>query len=609
MAMDWTQVPVAEDDAQQREIDLEGSVLSPTYRQRSILGGQEIGGLGGSIVGSVLGVPFGPAGVLAGSAIGAGLGGAGGEYAEQVLRDEPFSARRVGEAGVEEALWDAGGNLVFKAAGKVFKVAGSAMFSKDKVPDATKAAQLYLEKQGSSLPKAAMFDSGVLESAQSLVTTPITSDIFKGKEDEIRAALMSGRSDILNNFTKSPEFDAALKQGRSPQRASGEVLQSFIRNGEQALSDSVSGIYKNIFADKNSTVSLFSVKTWADSLLAKKGTLTTGQETILKDIKNLPTQADINTLHEIRSRWLAESRDKYSEYGTAKDRRSVSTISDLVSKLDEATDFAASRTLDPKTLAEYKKVTKSYREGIQGLHTDAIVEAMTKNPEEVGGYLFAAGKETPVNELYKAISTAQKLSGKSSKEVIDALRYGYLEALTTTPENMLKFADNLERNAKLRNTFNVLFDPQQQEAIKAMNAAAQKGLVRPHTILSSTSRGTQAVYGLGQAAALGAGYAFLLSPEQQERIKENLGETAVAAGALILNQRALARLLLDPKGPKTLTALAKAREKLTNPSAFTKLVVEPLANIYKEPSPEEDLANFLTGGKGTTFDWNAVPSE
>jgi len=164
--------------------------------------------------------------------------------------------------------------------------------------------------------------------------------------------------------------------------------------------------------------------------------------------------------------------------------------------------------------------------------------------------------------------------------VIDALRYGYVEALTTTPENILKFAGDL-KNANTRNTFDQLFrGTPQYDAIKAMADAAEKGLVTPKALPGIQYQAAATGYNIGGSAlALGSGYAILLSPEQQERIKENLGTAAVSGGALFLTQRRLAKLMLDPKGAKAVTYLSSARDKLTSPAAFTKLVVEPMVNI------------------------------
>jgi hypothetical protein len=402
----------------------------------------------------------------------------------------------------------------------------------------------------------------------------------------------------------------ALKQGTSPQRASGEVLQSFVKNGEAALSQAVDPIYKEIFKDKQSSVNMFSAKNWAQGMLTKPAELTQGQKSILKEVQNLPPQVDIETLHKIRSRWLAESRDKYSATGSEKDSRSVGTIKEFVTKMDEAMNFAAERTLDKDNLAKYRSVTKEYREGIQGLQNEAITKALQLRPEEVGGYLFQAGNETPINDLLRSLATAQKYSKKSSNEILEAMRYGYLDALTNTPENMLKFGKELEQNKNLQNTFKVMFSAEQQKAIKDMTTAAQLGLVQPESFLSSTSRGTAAVYGL-TGAGLAGGYAFLLSEEQQQKIKDNLGETALAGGSLILGQRLVAKMLLDPKGAKTLSLLSQAKNKLKTPSAFTKLVVEPLANYYAPPSQEQEMADFLTQGSASMnkpMDWSSIPT-
>lgn len=581
------------------------SVLSPKYRSRDPLGLQELGGLVGGIGGGILGSVGGPAGTFAGSVTGAGLGGAIGEAAEQFIRGEEPSLRRVGVAGAEEAAWDAAGNLVIKGAAKTLRFGADKLgFSQKDIPDANKAAQAFLEKQGSSLPMSARTGSNLDATLEGLVYTPATYDIFKRKQAEIRTALQAGQKDVLKQFATDPAFEQALRSGSSAQRASGEVLQNFIKQGEQSLSEAVDPIYKDIFKDTNSRVSMFSIKQWAQQQLSDPSALTAGQRSILKEMDTLPPQVDVNLLHKLRSRWLAENRDKYSSLGTEKDSRASKTITELVTKFDEAMDFAANRTLNPKTLDQYRRVTKTYREGVQGLQTDAIQQAMAKNPEEVGAFLFAAGKETPIKELYKSVAAAGTLSKKSSKEVLDALRFGYLDALTNTPENMLKFATDLEQNKSMKNTFDVLFGgTPQKQAIEAMNEAAKRGLVEPVRQPGLNYRTISPIAGtIGGVAALGSGYAFLLSPEQQQRIKDNLGTAAITGASLVLSQRQLAKVMLDPKGAKAIRYLSTAKEKLTSPTAFTKLVVEPIANVlYAEPTGENI---FQTGNQ---FDISNIP--
>lgn len=555
------------------------SVLSPNYRPRDAFGGQQ---LGGAIVG-IPGTAFGPIGSAAGSFV----GGAAGEAVEQIARDEPFSLKRVGMAGLEEAVWDAGGNLVLRGLGKTLRFGGDILgFSKKDIPDANKAAQAFLEKHGSSLPASARTGSNFDATLEGLVNTPATADLFKNKQQEIANALQAGQKDVLKKFAASPEFEQALRSGSSAQKASGEILQNFIKQGEKSLSEAVDPLYTNIFKDIDSRVSMFSVKQWAQKELSDPAALTAGQKSILKELDTLPPQVDVNLIHKLRSRYLAENRDKYSNaLGSEKDSRASKTITQLIDKLDGAMDFTAGKTLKPATLAEYRTVTKTYREGIQGLQTDAIQQAMSKNPEEVGAFLFASGKETPINELYKSVAAAGTLSKKSSSEVLNALRVGYLDALTHTPENMLKFAADLEQNKAMKNTFNVLFGgTPQKEAIEAMNNAAKLGLITPSREAGFNMATAGAMKSLaGTAAVYGSGYIILLNPEQQQQAKDNLPGVVVTAGGILLSQRSLAKLLLDPKGAKSLKYVAMAKDKLSSPTAFTKLVIEPMNNILNTP--------------------------
>lgn len=624
--MDWSTVPVegeqmqaankylAERQAEQaaaKSAELTSkSVLSPEYRPRSPLGGQEIGGLIGGIGGLIAGAPGGPLASAGLGTLGAGMGGAAGEAIEQFVRGEPMSGNRLAQAGFEEAAWDAAGNLVLKGAAKTMRFGADKLgFTKKDIPDANKAANDFLTKYGSSLPLAARTGSSMDDAIEGFVYTPATFDIFKKKQQEISDALQTGQKDLLTSFTKTPEFEQALRSGSSAQKASGEVLQNFIKQGEQTLSEAVDPIYKGIFKDTDSRVSMFGVRQWAQKELSDPAKLTAGQRSILKEIDTLPPQVDVNLIHQLRSRWLAENRDKYSNaLGSEKDSRASATISELIDKLDGAMDFAANRTLNPQTLAEYKRVTKTYREGIQGLQTEAIQQAMSKNPEEVGAFLFASGKETPIAQLYKSVAAAGTLSKKSSQEVLDSLRVGYLDALTHTPENMLKFAKELEQNKATQNTFKALFGgTPQYNAILAMNEAAKKGLVSVERQPGLNLRTGAAVANIGAPVlAVGTGYAFLLSPEQQQKIKDNLIEASVAGGGLILSQRKLAKIMADPKGAKALTYLAQARDKLGSPTAFTKLVVEPLANFFGPSNEAGDTGMF---GQPMNVDWSAIPTK
>jgi hypothetical protein len=622
--MDWDKVPVegtalkeaeqymseqsAQRAAQQSQEETDKSVLSPNYRPRSAFGMQELGGLAGSVAGGIAGIPLGPLGVAAGSTLGAGAGGALGEFAAQYTSDEPISGKLITKAGLEEAAWDAGGNLVLKGAAKTLRFGADKLgFTKKDIPDANAAAEAFLQKQGSSLPLAARTGTNLDTTLEGLAYTPATFDLFAKKQQEISKALQSGQKDVIKQFTGTPEFEQAIRSGSSAQKASGEVLFNFMKEGTDSLNKAVEPLYKEIFADTQSKVGTFPLNAWAGKLLQNPSALTAGQKTILKEIKSLPPSLDFNTMHQIRSRWLAENRDKYSGMGTEKDSLASKTIGQLVDQIDNAMDAAATSTLSANTLAEYKKVTQTYRQGIQGLQSEAVAKAMTLNPEAVGGYLFAAGNETPITDLYKSVAAAGTLSKKSSKEVVNALRVGYLDAMTHTPENMLTFAKQLEQDKATQNTFNVLFGgTPQKQAILDMNEAAKRGLIQPEYIPGVRGRTGVAIgnVGLAGATVLGA-YAFALSPEQQQAARDNAAGVATTGLALVLTQRQLAKLMLDPKGAKAVSYLAKAKDRALSPSGFTKLVVEPINNILG-PQTEDPL--FTSAPKGSV-NWSTVPTE
>jgi len=325
--MDWDKVPVEGEATQASEQYMEGraaqqeqakaqaeidkSVLSPNYRERSALGGQEVGGLVGSVLGSIAGIPGGPAGIAGGSVLGAGVGGAAGEYLTQLLGNEDISGKLITRAGFEEAAWDAGGNLVLKGAAKTLRFGADKLgFSKKEIPDANAAAQAFLEKQGSSLPIAARTGANFDATLEGFAYTPATFDLFAKKQNEITNALQAGQKDVIKQFTTSPQFEQAIRSSSSSQSAAGEVLFSFMKTGQESLSNAVDPLYKQIFQDTQSKVGTFSLNSWAGRQLQTPEALTAGQRSILKEIQGLPPSVDFNTMHRIRSRWLAENRDK-----------------------------------------------------------------------------------------------------------------------------------------------------------------------------------------------------------------------------------------------------------------------------------------------------------
>jgi hypothetical protein len=232
------------------QAETDKSVLSPNYRPRSALGMQELAGLAGSVVGGALGMAGGPLGIAAGSTLGAGVGGAAGEALAQFTNSEPISGKLITEAGVEEAAWDAGGNLVLKGAAKTLRFGAEKLgFTKKDIPDANAAAQAFLQKQGSSLPLASRTGANLDATLEGLAYTPATFDLFAKKQDEISRALVSGQKDVLKQFTVSPEFEQALRSGSSAQVSSGQVLFSFMKAGQESLSNAVDPLYKEIFKD------------------------------------------------------------------------------------------------------------------------------------------------------------------------------------------------------------------------------------------------------------------------------------------------------------------------------------------------------------------------
>jgi hypothetical protein len=234
---DVSAIPFTYEKPQAPALDMSKSVMSPDYRPRDAFGAQELGGLAGALtlggIGTAVGGPL--LGIPA-SAAGAGVGGFLGETYEQYSRGEKPSISLATDAGIEEATWDLGGNLVLKGLGKTLRFGADKLgFTSKDAPDANKAAEAFLQKYGSSLPASQRTGKNIFSALEGITMTPATFDIFKAKEKEIQEALMAGQKDILSTLAKSPELDMALRTNTSSQYSSGKILQNFIKQGEDSL--------------------------------------------------------------------------------------------------------------------------------------------------------------------------------------------------------------------------------------------------------------------------------------------------------------------------------------------------------------------------------------
>lgn len=578
---------------------MQGSVMSPDYKGQqdaSLL--PELLGLGGGILagmtpqGRVLGAlgrggqavasrlpasvrPYVPS--LFGSSIGTALG----TTAEQILTGE-FIPSQFAANLAENAVWDVGGNLVFNIGGKAIRIGKEALTAanatQDAIPDAKIAAQKFLAQSnvpGATLSRAQLLGTPGEKSAEAVARGGTGATIFGAQEQSVQKAIEQGKKNFFDNLDVDPEFQLILSQGRSADYAAGSSFKTAIDRGFQALKDQVDPFYDTLSSQgKNVGVDFTGIKKTAqtelDAAASMSATGRAGSALTEEVARELRAIADIkgtinfSQAHQYRSTLLGRIREL--EQSEVRPTRLIALLKSTVSQLEKQMDEGA-KLFDPALKKQYDQVSKLYRESITELYPQTIVKALEKNPERVGESLFRAGNETETLDTIKAAARIENLTKGAVKQnqVLDSLRYGYIDGMFANFDTTADLARKLDKPEFSRG-FNALFtDPKQREVITGMAEAARALKESEKTLGGVQARTVGAGLNL---VALGTGgtLAYLnLTPDQQEKLKDNVPASVLTGGIILLTPRFMAKAMTDPDA---VNALAK----VTNPNRVTPAV-------------------------------------
>ena len=573
--------------------DMSKSVMSPEYRaqQESLL--PELFGLGGGLLsltpaGRFIGAggpvvealasrapalrPFFP------SLIGSSVGTAVGTGLEQSLGGE-FVPSQFARNLAENAAWDVGGNLVFRIGGQAIQIGKEALQSlgigKNNIPDAQIAAQRFLAQ--SSQPQATLTRSQLLETpgavaAERLARGGTGATIFGAQEQAVKKAVEEGKTNFFNKLDTDPEFNAVLATGRSADYAAGTAFSNAINRAFTALKEQVDPFYQTLGQQgKNVPVDFSSIRAAAQQELdAASAISSTGRagsalsEEVARELKNIADikgTIDFAQAHQYRSNLLSRIREL--EQSEVRPTNLIRILKSTVKQLEDKMDEGA-KLFDPTLKKEYDKVSQLYKEGVSELYPQTVTKALQKNPERVGEHLFRVGNETEILDTIKAARRIETLTANTanpikSDQILNSLRYGYLDGVLSTFESTAKLATDLE-NPKFARGFNALFpDKAQQDVLRGMANAARTIQKAQEPIAGVTSRS----FGTGvQFASLAGGgtAAYLsLSPDQQEKLKDNVPASIATGAIILLTPRLMAKAMTDP-------AAVSALAKVTNPA-------------------------------------------
>jgi hypothetical protein len=538
----------------------------------------ELGGMVGGTVGALgtrsptgarTGAAVGSAAVR--SMIGAGAGGATGEAAQQAITGRP-SLFGVAQSGIEQATYDAAGNLIFSAGGKAYRVTKDFIKSKlgseaAQIDNAIFQADRLLKQEGGFgltpyQATGSQFE-GIMESLArgSFTAKPIMAQADTATEK----AIQSAKGKILDNISTSV-YDSV---------ATGKAFAESITAGDDALSATVSPYYTALSSSNTVPVNIAPLQADALSILsryARGGNLAISpkEEQLLTQIANAPEKVDFGIAHDILSGFKTKARDLKNS--AEPDSKLSAQYNSIISKLEKQMDTAGNTLKGPAisfdgklaedtttTLSDqYKFYSKLYRESINDLYSDTTAKLLNKDPEFVGKNIYQSGNVTAFEETKKALGRAKQLDPKLNvTDTLNSVRRGYVENLLKNEGTLDKLGSKIETDEAVRRTFNTVLTKDQQTNVMKLLKAAELSAVRPGQTapLFVAAQQAQAVTGV-----VGAG-AILLNPEAQSAAANSPYATAVTAGAILFGPRFIAKAITDPAATNAAVSMLKQQEK------------------------------------------------
>lgn len=535
----------------------------------------------GGMIGGTLGA-FGtrsPAGARAGAAagsaavrsmIGAGAGGATGEAAQQAITGRP-SLFGVAQSGIEQATYDAAGNLIFSAGGKAYRVTKD--FIKNKLGSETaqidnaifQADRLLKQEGGFGLTPYQATGSQFEGIMESLARGSFTAKPIMAKSDiATEKAIQSAKGKILDDISTTV-YDSV---------ATGNAFVDSIKAGDTALSQTVSPYYKTLSSVNTVPVNIAPLQADALGVLsrAKRGgnlALSANEEKLLTQIVSAPEKVDFGIAHDILSGFKTKARDLKNS--TEPDSKLSAQYNAIISKLEKQMDIAGNslkgaaisfegRLAEDTTTTlsdQYKFYSTLYRDSINDLYTDTTAKLLNKDPEFVGKSIYQSGNVTAFEETKKALGRAKQLDPKLNvTDTLNSVRRGYVENLLKNEGTLEKLGQKIESDEAVRRTFNTILTKDQQTNVMKLLKASELSAVRPDQTapLFFAAQQAQAFTGLAGVGAL------IFSDEAQKVAANSPFATVVTAGTVFLGPRFIAKAITNPEATNAAVAMLKQQE-------------------------------------------------
>ena len=544
----------------------------------------EIGGLvGGAVAGAATRSPLigaeartATAGLIRGL-VGTGAGAATGTVAKQQIealtgKQEPLPkllAEQLSNAMTEMAI-DAGGNVVFKLGGDLFKIAKDklpkmGLFSTKTTPDidVKRQVQELLEQEGlGGLTRFQVKPTASSSVVESVGRASVTGKgVFANLEEANAVALQSKRDKILNEI--SPQIVDDVEAGANYKDA--------IKDAQSQLSVAANEAYK-VISDAGKTVSVNvspiakqakdRLKEAASISVSGSPNIALGESVVskLRDISDLKENITFSQAHQLRSDLNAQLRAVKAEFGA--NDPVVAVLTQNINAINAAMDSAASR-LNPRLKKAYDETSNFYRESITELFPETLAKLNNKTAERVGESIFATGNVSEIKDFYKSLERAKTLNTSFDVGAVkNNLQRGYISGLIgaeggETPIAALLSLEKKLKDKKFLRTFDAAVDDKKvKDNLLLLVNAAKLSQQKPNNTFALAISSAQA--NSAQALLLGAtGYASATG---------DLGTfgTLATAGGVLLAPRLLAKFATSKEGVKKLIEAEQSYGKTIN---------------------------------------------
>lgn len=504
---------------------------------------------------------FGPSlvGSTAGTSVGLG--------AETLFTGQPVPSGRVAEELISNAIFDVGGNLVFSVAGKTIKIGKDTLaqvvpFLKDKSPEAAReAAQRFLSQRGATLSRGQLTGSDFSIGVEEVVRGGTGAPAFRAQEKKVKEAIQLGVEQFKSNLDVSDEFRAALRQGDPTQTALGDTFKGALDVARQEFKKVHRPFYDKLTQDTGVFVNMAPIKAEAqkeyDRLAQIKFRGVEDRRKVLEDILAQDDVLDFGSAHELRSGFGSSAKDavKPGNVPTTLSREYSRFEQQIEKAMDNA--FTSIKAKNPNLVQEYNLTKQSYKEGMDGLYNNTINKALELDPEAIGKYLFDPNTPSRFRDINKAVAQVDKYK---RQDIVNGLKFGFIDQVMSSPENVLKLQQTLESNKQFRDGFNALFSGAgEKEFLTNVLGAAKYGL--DEGLVSQVVRNRLSLEGtrvIGQAAAVGGGY-LLLPNDVKDKLGENLPEAITTAGVLFFTPKFIAKAMTNKKSQDALIKLGQVQ--------------------------------------------------